>query len=119
MQSIPQAAQIAPHKRGVYLIHFERPYKHARHYMGYADDIHNRLVAHGEGRGARLMEVIRDAGIPWRLARVWEGKGRVWERKLKNRKHAPALCPVCNPDHAFCCGEVFTTPKPVSEEMPF
>src|SRR4029453_11119618 len=32
-----------------------------------------RLTAHTAGRGARLMEVVSEAGIGWQLARVWPG----------------------------------------------
>ena len=78
----------------VYLLHFDRPLKHARHYLGYAEDLGARLERHRAGNGARLMEVIATAGITWRLARTWEG-GRKLERQLKRRKEAPALCPIC------------------------
>src|SRR5262245_37279343 len=57
----------------VYLLHFERPYRHAKHYTGFAVDLDRRLDAHLCGRGARLMAVIAAAGISWRLARVWPG----------------------------------------------
>jgi predicted GIY-YIG superfamily endonuclease len=30
----------------VYLIHFDRPYHHARHYIGYTDDVDARLAGH-------------------------------------------------------------------------
>lgn len=80
----------------VYLVHFDRPLAHARHYLGSADDVQRRLVEHAKGQGARLMEVITQAGIGFTLARTWEG-GRKEERKLKNRKNAPKLCPICNP----------------------
>ena len=44
--------------------------------------------------GARLMEVMTEAGIPWSCVRTWEG-GRQQERRLKRRRNAPQLCPVC------------------------
>lgn len=78
----------------VYLIHFETPYKHARHYLGSTYDLAARLAQHQAGTGARLMEVITQAGIGWYLARTWEG-GRNRERALKQRKNSPKLCPVC------------------------
>ena len=74
-----------PAGAGIYLIHFTEPYRHAAHYLGYSDDIPARLAAHAAGRGARLMEVITQAGIGWQLARTWPGKGRTEERRLKNR----------------------------------
>jgi predicted GIY-YIG superfamily endonuclease len=78
----------------VYLIHFDRPLKHARHYLGYAEDLGARLERHRVGNGARLMEVIAAAGITWRLARTWEGD-RKFERWLKRKKGAAWFCPVC------------------------
>lgn len=81
---------------GVYLIHFSPSYKHAKHYLGWAEDIDRRLAEHEIGAGARLTQVAVDAGCRLILARVWEDGDRTLERKLKNRKNAPALCPVCN-----------------------
>jgi predicted GIY-YIG superfamily endonuclease len=81
----------------VYIVHFDTPYKHARHYTGWATDLDARLEAHREGRGARLMEVIKEAGITWRLSRTWPGT-RDRERAIKNRHEAPRLCPECTPE---------------------
>ena len=78
----------------VYLIHFEVPYYHARHYLGYSADLEARVRAHRLGRGARLIEVINEAGIGWNVVRVWEG-GRDLEQALKALHNAPRLCPVC------------------------
>ena len=82
----------------VYLLHFETPYKHAKHYMGSASNLDTRLAEHRSGQGARLMEVIKDAGIDWTLARTWTG-GRDVERRLKDQKNAPRLCTVCQGQH--------------------
>jgi len=40
------------------------------------------------------MEVIKDAGITWRLVRTWPGT-RDRERAIKDRHEAPKLCPEC------------------------
>ena len=41
------------------------------------------------------MEVVTQAGIEWKLVRVWAGD-RGLERRLKRRKNTPRrLCPVC------------------------
>jgi len=86
--------------RGVYLLHISPPYEHARHYMGYADNILARLKEHRAGRGARLTQVAVDAGCTLVLARTWEDGDRKLERRLKRRKEAPKLCPICNGEHA-------------------
>ena len=80
----------------VYLLHLDPAYKHARHYTGYAEpgNLQARLAAHAAGTGARLMQVIKEAGGTFRLARTWPG-GRTRERELKNRRDAPRLCPIC------------------------
>jgi predicted GIY-YIG superfamily endonuclease len=80
----------------VYLIHFDTPYRHARHYTGWTTNLDARLQAHRDGRGARLMEVITTAGITWQLARTWPG-GRDRERAIKDRHDSPRLCPICVP----------------------
>ena len=80
----------------VYLIHFDTPYKHARHYIGYAkSDVTGRIDEHRRGAGARLMQVIVQAGITFRLAKVWSKGTRRFERQLKNRHGASRYCPIC------------------------
>lgn len=80
----------------IYLLHFDRKLHHAQHYLGYAHDVDARVEHHRNGTGARLTQVIKDAGISFVVARTWQG-GRDVERRLKNQKHAPRLCPICNP----------------------
>lgn len=79
----------------VYLIHFDRPFGHARHYCGWALDLESRLARHRAGTGARLIEVIQDAGITWQVARTWEGVDRNFERALKRQGGASRRCPLC------------------------
>ena len=79
----------------VYLIHFNTPYRHARHYVGFTTNLDRRITDHLCGMGARLMEVITAAGIEWKVARTWQGN-RQLERRIKNRKHAALLCPLCS-----------------------
>lgn len=84
-------------KRGqgtVYLLHFDRPYRHAKHYTGWARDLDARLAAHERGQGARLLEVVHQAGISWRLARTWPGS-RARERQIKTQGGASRCCPLC------------------------
>jgi predicted GIY-YIG superfamily endonuclease len=78
----------------VYLLHFSHPYHHAQHYLGSTNNLDARLAEHRTGQGARLTQVIRDAGIQFTLARTWEG-GRDLERRLKRWHKSPELCPIC------------------------
>lgn len=81
----------------VYLIHFDTPYKHAQHYLGFTQNLIQRIAEHKQGtkKASRLMQVIRENNINWDCVRVWYGD-RNFERKLKNQKNSRKLCPVCN-----------------------
>jgi predicted GIY-YIG superfamily endonuclease len=78
----------------VYMLHFHRPYRHARHYVGWTEDLLDRLDQHAAGRGARLVAVILQAGIGFTLVRVCEGTRRT-ERAIKNDGGAVRFCPAC------------------------
>ena len=78
----------------VYLLHFDRPYRHAGHYTGWTTDLPTRLAEHATGQGGRLLTVIRGAGIGWHLARTWPGT-RHTERALKRQGGASRRCPLC------------------------
>lgn len=86
----------------LYLLHFDRPYKHARHYLGYAADVptmHWRINKHyaaspRDGQHHRLMQAIRQAGISFTLARVWPEGTRADEKRKKTNGHA-RRCPLC------------------------
>lgn len=78
----------------IYLLHFQRRYRHAGHYTGWAANLAHRLAEHEAGRGARLLAVVKAAGITWTLARTWTGT-RNDERQLKRQGGASRRCPVC------------------------
>jgi len=82
---------------GVYLLHFDTPYAHAQHYLGYADKITHRVVRHQTGQASPLTRAARKAGIVLILARTWPGTNRYWERKLHNQHNNRRLCPICTP----------------------
>jgi hypothetical protein len=85
-----------PPLQGCYLICLDQPYFHARHYVGFSDDIPRRVEAHRKGQGSPLLAAALAAGIDFRVVRVWPGADRHFERKLHNR-HASRLClePEC------------------------
>ena len=80
----------------VYMLHFKRPWRHARHYVGWTDDLPARLATHKAGHGARLVAVIVAAGIGFELARTVAGD-RNLERATKNAGGAVRYCPICTP----------------------
>lgn len=86
--------ETSEHSGTVYLIHFDRPYKHAAHYLGWAKNLESRLAHHRKGTGARLLSVLNEAGIGYEVVRTWEGS-RELERKFKNYKKPLRICPVC------------------------
>jgi predicted GIY-YIG superfamily endonuclease len=80
----------------VYLLHFDRKLGHAQHYLGYSEDLDQRFAAHRAGNGARLLEVLKERGISWQLARTWPDGDRKLERRLKRWHGGGQLCPICD-----------------------
>lgn len=85
----------------VYLLHFlqplgdpDNPRGQARHYIGSADDVAQRLASHRVGHGAAIMRACAERGVDWALVRTWPG-GRQEERQLKRRHKAAQFCPIC------------------------
>jgi predicted GIY-YIG superfamily endonuclease len=78
----------------VYLLHFDRPFRHARHYCGWTRDLDARLAEHAAGSGANLLAVIAREGIGYRLARTWPGT-RARERQIKRQGGLSRCCPMC------------------------
>lgn len=80
----------------IYILCFERPFKHARHYVGFTkrNDVAERVEQHLKGQGSPLLRAVVAAGIPVVLATSFEGT-RDDERTLKNCKNAAFFCPRC------------------------
>lgn len=53
-----------------------------------------RLAEHEAGGGARLLAVVKAAGISWELARMWLGT-RARERQIKRQGRASRFSPLC------------------------
>jgi len=79
----------------IYLLHFEPPLAHARHYLGWTRDLDARLARHRPGRGSPLIAAAVAAGVRLELARTWGDVDRHFEERLKNRHETPRLCPLC------------------------
>lgn len=91
-----------PEECDVYLLHFETPISPnhtTQHYLGSADDVIARIKKHRDNPDARLLQVAKERGIKFVVARVWTGVPRKFERTLKNRKNAPKMCPICKVIH--------------------
>jgi len=80
----------------IYIIHFEEPYFHARHYVGYCGEgmLEQRLAQHRSGQGSHLMRAIEPAGIEYTVALTHPGDLH-FERRLKKAKNTPRFCPLC------------------------
>lgn len=81
----------------VYLLHFDRPFGHARHYIGFSTSERTmklRLDHHRAGSGARLLAAAAAAGVTWSLVRVWPDGDRNFERNLKHHS-GTRYCPTC------------------------
>jgi hypothetical protein len=91
----------------VYLLHFDRPLAHARHYLGFteSDDLTARISLHRSGRSrVPIMTALYKAGIGFSIARVWTGGTRTFERSLKERSGQGGrsrICPACSGDSAY------------------
>ena len=79
----------------IYLLHFERSDHHARHYLGYTDDLESRLAAHRAGRGSPLVAAAVRDGIDFDLAATWPGDRHQERRLHRYRNSRRRLCPIC------------------------
>lgn len=84
-------------KGSIYLLHFHRAFKHARHYTGWAKNVDARVGEHfdGSAHSSHLVKAALAAGIGFDVARVWQGKTRNDERKMKLQGGASRRCPIC------------------------
>lgn len=86
----------------LYLLHFDEPRHHARHYLGSSARLFQRLEHHANGTAARLTEALWEDDQDWVLAGLWlprdPHKLRMAERAAKRRKNAPKYCRLCGGD---------------------
>ena len=57
----------------IYLLHFSEAFSHARHYVGFTDDLAARLERHRAGHGSKLVAAVIRAGITVEAVRTWQG----------------------------------------------
>ena len=106
VQAVPAPFLPIPDGEGVYLLAFfyrgqhvayggASPRGRALHYCGYASNIRRRVGEHATGAGSRLCRAAWLAGYDVRLVRVWNGRGRDFERSLKDAHNLARVCPLC------------------------
>lgn len=101
----------------VYLIHFNGPIHHAKHYLGYTslENVIDRYNRHKSSQGSKLLAYANTIGISYCVVRIWEcdttQAAKALERKLKHMKNSPRLCPVCNKTAIGWCELVRLQPK--------
>ena len=79
----------------VYLLHFDRPYNGPmQHYVGFTDNLVERLEDHRQGAGTAMTRRAFEQGIGFTLARTWTGTRKL-ERQIKARgpSNYCRLCP--------------------------
>lgn len=88
----------------IYLVHFERPYRHAQHYLGWTRELRQRFYRHvstaPQRRGSALMRAVVGAGIAFKVVRVWPGD-RAEERRWHDGGHLRRRCPICRGETTF------------------
>jgi hypothetical protein len=79
----------------VYVIHLDPPYRHARHYIGIAQDgnVARRVAEHAAGRGSRLCLAAVRAGC--RLLVVLVVPGTLGTERRMHNRHGTRVCPRC------------------------
>jgi predicted GIY-YIG superfamily endonuclease len=84
----------------IYILHFDEPICHARHYVGVTSDegLIERLKRHATGRGARLTQVCLERGVNWKLGGLIRTTGhpRIDEDRIKQIKHHKRYCEYCS-----------------------
>lgn len=84
----------------VYVLHFDEPYKHAKHYTGIAKNVEKRVQHHRNGTGARLTQVLKENDIGFRYNVIAEfltySEAKTEEKRLKTKVKKPQrYCPIC------------------------
>lgn len=94
-------ATIRPALPDLYLLHFDPPYKHARHYLGYAVGLgRGRKYASDQADGLaigahELVMAAQWGGCEITVADVLYGEGRDTQRRMRRNGSLSRFCPVC------------------------
>lgn len=84
----------------IYLLHFDGPYRHAGHYLGWtAGEVDVRVADHLAGRGSPLVAAAVAAKCDVKLVATWPTRTRRDERAEKKNGTLRRICPVCKPGY--------------------
>ena len=82
----------------VYIIHFDPPYKHARHYTGISLNSQDRFIEHDNGTGGNLTRIAKNHGVKFILNVIATGlsfyEAHAKEKLIKH-KGSKIYCPIC------------------------
>lgn len=103
----------------VYLIHLESKIAHSQHYLGWSRYLKRRIEHHQNGTGAKFLAEAVRRQIGFKVVRRWKKSDGNFERKLKNQKNAPRLCPICSKEKKNALPEIKIHPEAYepTEEM--
>lgn len=97
----------------VYLLHFASPVNGKKHYVGFTQNLNNRLHAHGDGIfGCNMTRSAVKKGVRVTLGKSWLGVTPEHEQKLKKEKNLKRHCSACNgePSIIVCEGNPLEAP---------
>jgi len=86
----------------LFLLHFEQPYHHARHYLGYAVGVgrgsrYAAAIVNGFAIGPHeLVMAAQGAGITMQVADVLVGEGRATQRRMRASHNLSRYCRLCS-----------------------
>jgi len=89
--------------RYCYILHFDRPFHHAKHYVGSADNVTERVAKHQSDQcDVKILIAAKAQGIGFTLAKTMRNsrKGRANKTKEYRIKASggvgkQGLCPIC------------------------
>lgn len=80
----------------VYIIHFDKKYKHCQHYIGFTTiGVKNRIAKHKAGNGAALLRALNTHGVSYNVSVIFPNVPQEFEFKLKSWKNSKKICPIC------------------------
>lgn len=85
----------------LYLLHFDPPYRHARHYLGYAVGTgrgasYARAQARGKALGAHELVMAAQANLcEISVVDVLVGEGRATQRRMRANGSLSRFCSIC------------------------